>query len=368
MATMMMMSMLGSRAAVLLNRSAIAMTQVAAPIHRRHLSSLTTEASGIQRVCVVGAGTLGAQVAVQTALRGFEVSVLDVSQESLDRCQEAHRAIAKQYVTRDASPASQARGWRGLSSPSVPAAKVAADALDRLSYTTSFEEALRACDLVSENVPEVPDIKASTYASLHEHAPKGTIFTTNSSTLLPSQFAKDTGRPHHFCALHFANGIWDANIGEVMPHSGTSEETVRTVLRFAKEIGMVPFHVRKEQNGYLINTLLVPWLNASLTLAQRGVSVPADVDRAWLISTGGCNAPPGSVLGPVRIFRFSEHHLSLDPDTHTHTTLLLSPLSQVPNHGHHRPNDCGPRHGLLGRPARRRADDRKRQVREGQVP
>lgn len=104
---MMMMSMLGSRAAVLLNRSAIAMTQVAAPIHRRHLSSLTTEASGIQRVCVVGAGTLGAQVAVQTALRGFEVSVLDVSQESLDRCQEAHRAIAKQYVTRDASPASQ---------------------------------------------------------------------------------------------------------------------------------------------------------------------------------------------------------------------------------------------------------------------
>ena len=320
---MMMMSMLGSRAAVLLNRSAIAMTQVAAPIHRRHLSSLTTEASGIQRVCVVGAGTLGAQVAVQTALRGFEVSVLDVSQESLDRCQEAHRAIAKQYVTRDASPASQARGWRGLSSPSVPAAKVAADALDRLSYTTSFEEALRACDLVSENVPEVPDIKASTYASLHEHAPKGTIFTTNSSTLLPSQFAKDTGRPHHFCALHFANGIWDANIGEVMPHSGTSEETVRTVLRFAKEIGMVPFHVRKEQNGYLINTLLVPWLNASLTLAQRGVSVPADVDRAWLISTGGCNAPPGSVLGPVRIFRFSEH-LSLDPDTPPQLPFSLS--------------------------------------------
>lgn len=322
---MMMMSMLGSRAAVLLNRSAIAMTQVAAPIHRRHLSSLTTEASGIQRVCVVGAGTLGAQVAVQTALRGFEVSVLDVSQESLDRCQEAHRAIAKQYVTRDASQASQARGWRGLSSPSVPAAKVASDALDRLSYTTSFEEALRACDLVSENVPEVPDIKASTYASLHEHAPKGTIFTTNSSTLLPSQFAKDTGRPHQFCALHFANGIWDANIGEVMPHPGTSEETVRTVLSFAKEIGMVPFHVRKEQNGYLINTLLVPWLNAALTLAQRGVSVPADVDRAWLISTGAFNAPPGLVPGPVsiQIFRVTSRSIL----THHHNSPSLSSLS-----------------------------------------
>ena len=110
-----------------------------------------------------------------------------------------------------------------------------------------------------------------------------------------------------------------------MPHPGTSEETVRTVLRFAKEIGMVPFHVRKEQNGYLINTLLVPWVNAALTLAQRGVSVPADVDRAWLISTGGCNAPPGLVPGPVsiQIFRVTSRSIL----THHHNSPSISSLS-----------------------------------------
>ncbi len=72
-------------------------------------------------------------------------------------------------------------------------------------------------------------------------------------SLLPSEFAAFTGRPAKFCALHFANGIWDANIAEVMPHPGTDPEVVETVLKFSKDINMVPFRIRKEQNGYLIN-------------------------------------------------------------------------------------------------------------------
>jgi len=118
------------------------------------------------------------------------------------------------------------------------------------------------------------------------------------SSLLPSEFAEFTGRPSKFCALHFANGIWDANIAEVMPHPGTDPEVVETVLKFSKDINMVPFSIKKEQNGYLINSLLVPWLNASLSLVTNGVSKPEDVDKCWLISTGGYSAAPGAVRAP----------------------------------------------------------------------
>ena len=271
---------------------------------RRFFSSVPPP---ISSVCVVGAGTLGTQVSLQVALSGFEVAVLDVSQASLDKCRETHAALARQYVYREAS-GEQARAWISLASKETPASEVASSALARLSYTTSAEEACAECDLVSENVPEVPEIKAATYAQLHEFAPAHAIFTTNSSTLLPSQFAESTGRPSQFLSLHFANGIWDANIGEVMPHPGTSPEATAIVFDFAQKIGMVPFKLNKEHNGYLINALLVPWLNASVTLVERGVSAPVDVDRAWLISTGGFAAPPGAVRGPV-----SEDHIPAPP-------------------------------------------------------
>lgn len=88
----------------------------------------------------------------------------------------------------------------------------------RLSYTTNLEEAVKDADLISESVPENIEIKKGFYKELGKVAPEKTIFTTNSSTTLPSEYAKETVRPEKFLALHFANGIWDANVGEVMGH------------------------------------------------------------------------------------------------------------------------------------------------------
>ena len=86
----------------------------------------------------------------------------------------------------------------------------------------------RDADLVSESVPENPDIKRKVYPLLHQACPPKTIFTTNTSTLLPSQIADSTGRPERFLALHFANEIWDRNIGEVMGHAGTDRRSTRS--------------------------------------------------------------------------------------------------------------------------------------------
>jgi len=81
----------------------------------------------------------------------------------------------------------------------------------RLSYTTNLEEAVKDADIISESVPEDIEVRKSFYKELAKVAPERTIFTTNSSTTLPSHYAEETGRPGKFLALHFANGIWDAD-------------------------------------------------------------------------------------------------------------------------------------------------------------
>ena len=119
-----------------------------------------------------------------------------------------------------------------------------------------------------------------------------TVLATNSSTLLPRDFAEATGRPQKYCALHFANLIWALNLVEVMAHPGTSEETLSAATHFAIEIGQVPIAVQKEQNGYVLNSWLVPLLTASVALVVNGVATPEDVDRTFMIVNRGCAMGP----------------------------------------------------------------------------
>ena len=232
----------------------------------------------IKKVLVVGSGTLGQQIGFQCATHGFETIMYDRSQDSLDACRESHRQYAELFT-----------GQRGKSKAEVDAA------LARLSYTTDLEAAARDADLVSESVPEDPDIKRQVYAALHQSCPATTIFTTNTSTLLPSQMADATGRPDRFLALHFANEIWERNIAEIMGHPGTDPEIYELVVSFAKAIGMVPIRLDVEQNGYVINSLLVPWLMAAQALVTNGVASAEDVDRTWMIAAKMSLGPFGTM-------------------------------------------------------------------------
>lgn len=235
----------------------------------------------IRQVVVVGAGTLGAQVAFQAAISGFDVVVLDVAEAALDRCRMAHLKFARQFVAR--AGGGQARAWRGLDAGASPQA--AADgALARLRYTTDAAAACKDCDIVSECVPEVPEIKASTYARLARLAPERAIFTTNTSMLLPGSFAQATGRPARFCALHFANGIFDRNVAEIMAHAGTDEAVIQEVVAFAKAIHMVPIRMGVEREGYVINAMGIPWMSSAVSLVRSGAATPEEVDRVWMIS------------------------------------------------------------------------------------
>ncbi|WP_245949494.1 3-hydroxyacyl-CoA dehydrogenase [Echinicola strongylocentroti] len=220
----------------------------------------------MKQITIAGAGTLGSQIAWQAAFCGFEVTVFDVFEEGIERGKKFHESHADHFIKeRNASP------------EEVEKTKA------RLSYTTNLEDAIKDADLLNESVPEKLEIKKSFYRDVSKLAPKKTIFTTNSSTLIPSQIAEAVDRPDKFLALHFANGIWDSNIGEVMGHPGTDPEIFKQVEEFAKAIGMVPIPIHKEQNGYVFNSLLVPFLNAAIDLVAREVSDPESIDKTWMI-------------------------------------------------------------------------------------
>ncbi len=233
----------------------------------------------IKNVVVLGTGVLGSQIAFQTAYSGFIVTAYDINDEVLAKAEQRFDGLVATYKT-------EVTGADGGK---------AEQALTRISLSADLATAVADADLVIEAIPEILDLKRDTYRKLGEFAPARTIFATNSSTLLPSDLAESTGRPDRFLALHFANHVWAFNTAEIMGTSQTDPAVFDTVVEFAGEIGMVPIPIHKEKAGYVLNSMLVPFLNAGLALAAGGYAAPADVDKTWRIGTG---AP----MGPFQIF------------------------------------------------------------------
>lgn len=229
------------------------------------------------RVTVLGLGVLGAQIALQTAAHGVEVTGYDIDQDSLAagraRLEAFARAAAKDVVDPDAYAA----------------------APERVRLTSDLAEAVGQADLVIEAVTEKIAVKREVWAAVGAAAPAGTVFATNSSSLLPSAIADATGRPERFLALHFANHIWRQNTAEIMGSPATDPAVADLVQQFAVAIGMVPIRLHKEQPGYVLNSLLIPLLGAAAELLVKGVADPETVDATWRIATG---AP----FGPFQIY------------------------------------------------------------------
>ena len=255
----------------------------------------------IKNVTVAGAGVLGSQIAFQTAFKGFNVTVWVRSDASIERAKPKFAGLVQTYVdTLEAMKTNPAAYCRGLAAPDASAEELdmlkakAHEALASIRFTTSYEEAARDADLVIEAIAEDPAQKTAFYTELATHLPERAIVVTNSSTLLPSMFAEATGRPGKYLALHFANQIWKNNTAEVMGHAGTSQEAFDAVVNFAAAIGMVPLPLHKEQPGYILNSMLVPFLNSAQALYATGVAEPEVIDKTWMLATG---AP----MGPFRI-------------------------------------------------------------------
>ena len=156
------------------------------------------------KITTAGAGTMGSQVAWQMAFHGKHVTVYDAIPEGLEKGKAFHQEYAEHFLKQ-----------RGATRKQID------DTFARLTYTTDLPAAVRDADLISESVPESLPVKESFWREASRHAPARTVFTTNTSTLPPSALAGFVDRPQKFLALHFAIGVWDSNIGEVMGHPGT---------------------------------------------------------------------------------------------------------------------------------------------------
>jgi 3-hydroxybutyryl-CoA dehydrogenase len=222
-------------------------------------------AEDVRRVLVIGSGTMGLQIGLQAAIHGCHVVVQDTEPAALD-----------------AAP----RRLRGYGEAPVAAGVIDADRLERalasIECVADPVAAATGVDLVCESVPEDPVLKGRVLGQFNELCPQRAVFTTNTSTLLPSMFAAATGRPDRFAALHFHTPVWSSNVVDVMPHPGTSAETTEFLLAFARRIGQIPIRLRKESFGYVFNALYTAINREALTLVTNGIASVEDVDRAWI--------------------------------------------------------------------------------------
>ena len=180
-----------------------------------------------------------------------------------------------------------------------------------------LKKAVEDADLVIESLSEDPKAKIEFYENMAPLLPEKTVIVTNSSTMLPSTFAKYTGRPEKYLALHFANEIWKNNTAEIMGHSETDPKYYNEVVEFAQQIGMIPLKLKKEQPGYILNSLLVPFLNAGQALLANDVADPETIDLTWVLGTG---AP----AGPFRILDI----VGLDT---AYNIVIMNPEAKDPN-------------------------------------
>ncbi|MFA6829826.1 MAG: 3-hydroxyacyl-CoA dehydrogenase [Bacilli bacterium] len=254
----------------------------------------------IKNVVVAGGGVLGSQIAFQSAYCGFNVTIWLRSEGSIGRTQpkiENLKKVYKEAIELMATPEGKTPStWcRGLAEYDTfnkeECLKKVDAAFDNIKLVLDLGEAVKDADLIIESMAENPEEKTNFYKRMAPLLPEKTIIVTNSSTLLPSKFAKFTGRPNKYLSLHFANSIWKNNTAEIMAQKLTDMKYFDEVSKFAEAIRMIPLPVRKEKSGYLLNSMLVPLLFSGMDLYVNGISDPESIDKAWTLGTGAPKGP-----------------------------------------------------------------------------
>lgn len=257
--------------------------------------------TNFKKIVVAGGGVLGSQIAYQAAYCGFDVTIWLRSEGSITRCQPKLDNLKKTYIDAlnlMADPVKGEANWcPGLAEMGKFDLDECLKKVENINVKLELDmaKAVKDADLVIESMAENADDKIKFYTTLAPLLDEKTVVVTNSSTLLPSAFAKYTGRPDKYLSMHFANSIWKNNVAEIMVQDKTDKKYFDIICEFANEIRMLALPVLKEKSGYLLNSMLVPFLLSGLDLYANGISDPESIDLAW---TKGTGAPKG----PFKIF------------------------------------------------------------------
>jgi len=253
-----------------------------------------------KKIVIAGGGILGSQIAFQSAYCGFETTILIRKEDSVDSVKEKLEKLRNTYIETielmDSKSGKSESTWaKGISDFDKFNKNKCMDsvkkAYENIVIDNEQESALKDADLVIESITENMNIKRSFYEQIAPLLDEKTVVVTNSSTLLPSKLAKYTGRPDKFLAMHFANSIWKNNIAEIMGHSNTDEKYFNEIVDFAEAINMIPLSTKNEKSGYLLNSMLVPFLLSAMDLVANDVSDPETIDKAWTLGTGAPKGP-----------------------------------------------------------------------------
>jgi 3-hydroxybutyryl-CoA dehydrogenase len=223
----------------------------------------------IATVGVVGAGFMGAQLALHIAVHGYPVAVVDESTDALGRMRRGHEEELDGRLAAGALSANERTA-----------------VLERVRASTDLAASVGNVDLVIEAVPERLDLKRAVFEELDRVCPPRTILATNSSSIRISRIEDATGRPDRVLNAHFYPPVWQRPMVELMRGSATSDETVRRLDRFARSVGLTPLTVLKESTGFLFNRVWRAIKRETLHLVDEGVASVDDVDRAWMICWG----------------------------------------------------------------------------------
>ncbi len=231
---------------------------------------------------MVGAGTMGSQIALQTALSGhYQVTLVDADPQQLERAVAQNERLVKRSVEK--GRVTQAAGSAALAS---------------IATSVDLEVAAAKADLIIEAVFEDFQVKEGIFRRADASAPPAAILASNSSSIAISRLAVATSRPERCCNMHFFHPVTVMQLCEVVQGPATSPETIATAMDFVRSIDRVPVHIRREVHGFIVNRILVAATEEALRLLEGGYATFEDIDIAV---KKGLNWP----MGPFELLDFS---------------------------------------------------------------
>jgi 3-hydroxybutyryl-CoA dehydrogenase len=240
----------------------------------------------IKVVGVVGAGTMGTGIAQVAASMGYKVVLRDIKMEYVEASMLKMGKILSKLVEKGKITEEQKNETIGR--------------IVKTDKLSDFEDV----DLVIEAVLEDMELKKSVFKELNEVCKKETIFATNTSSMSITEIAKDSGRPDRFCGIHFFNPVPVMKLVEVIYGMKTSSDTIEKALEFSLSLGKTPVEVKKDSPGFIVNRLLIPYMNEAARLLAEGVASVEDIDTAVKL---GLNYP----MGPFQMLDFGGVDLSV---------------------------------------------------------
>ncbi|WP_424009306.1 3-hydroxyacyl-CoA dehydrogenase/enoyl-CoA hydratase family protein [Haloferax denitrificans] len=222
----------------------------------------------IERVAVLGAGSMGHGIAEVAAIAGYEVSLRDIEQEFVDNGLESIEwSLEKLAEKRQIDESAE-------------------DVFSRVSGFVDLERAVEDADLVVEAVPEKMELKRETFSEVDRYAPDHAILASNTSGLSITEMANSTDRPEQVVGTHYFNPPVKMSLVEVVHGEQTSEETVEAMHTYVDSIGKTPIDVRKDVHGFVVNNVLVPFMGEAAWMLDEGACTVEQADAAMVFQRG----------------------------------------------------------------------------------